>query len=47
VVHVGCGAQPFRSLLSPEAKYVGLDIEAADERFGYDVPDVIHSTGCC
>jgi SAM-dependent methyltransferase len=45
VVDVGCGAQPFRSLLPAEAQYVGLDIEAAGERFGYEVPDTIHFDG--
>lgn len=45
VVDVGCGAQPFRSLLPADAKYVGLDIEAAGERFGYAVPDTLHFDG--
>jgi SAM-dependent methyltransferase len=45
VVDVGCGAQPFRSLLPAEVEYVGLDIEAAGERFGYQVPDTIHFDG--
>jgi SAM-dependent methyltransferase len=41
VVDVGCGAQPYRGLLSADTRYVGLDTESADENFGYDVPDVL------
>lgn len=36
---VGCGAQPFRDLLSPEVRYIGVDIVGAEEKFGYRVPD--------
>jgi SAM-dependent methyltransferase len=40
VVDVGCGAQPYRGLLSPSANYIGLDTEDAREHFGYEMPDV-------
>lgn len=36
---VGCGGQPFRDLLHPEVRYIGVDIAAADEKFGYEAPD--------
>lgn len=42
VLDVGCGAQPFRSLLPADVKYVGIDTANAGEHFGYDVPDVIY-----
>ena len=35
---VGCGAQPFRDLLRPEVRYVGVDIEDAQGRFGRRAP---------
>jgi SAM-dependent methyltransferase len=41
VVDVGCGAQPYRSLLPAGTAYVGLDIERAKEAFGYATPDTI------
>jgi SAM-dependent methyltransferase len=41
VVDVGCGAQPYRGLLSGSVHYVGLDTESAEEDFGYAVPDVL------
>ena len=45
VVDVGCGAQPYRALLPPTVRYVGLDIAAAGERFGYARPDTIYFDG--
>lgn len=45
VVDVGCGAQPYRSLLSPGVEYVGLDIVEANEHFGYEAPDTLHFDG--
>jgi SAM-dependent methyltransferase len=41
VVDVGCGAQPYRSLLPPGTTYVGLDVDDAEAHFGYAVPDTI------
>lgn len=40
VVDVGCGAQPYRGLLQPTARYVGLDTDRALDDFGYSMPDV-------
>jgi SAM-dependent methyltransferase len=37
---VGCGAQPFRDLLSPDVQYIGVDIAGAEEQFGYRVSDI-------
>ncbi|MDQ6775771.1 MAG: class I SAM-dependent methyltransferase [Actinomycetota bacterium] len=37
VVDVGCGAQPYRGLLPEGTRYIGLDIEQALERFGYEL----------
>jgi SAM-dependent methyltransferase len=45
VVDVGCGAQPYRSLLPAETTYVGLDVDQAEAHFGYAVPDTIHFDG--
>ena len=40
LVDVGCGAQPYRSLLPPATEYIGLDTEDAPTHFGYALPDV-------
>ncbi|MGH2915570.1 MAG: class I SAM-dependent methyltransferase [Solirubrobacteraceae bacterium] len=40
LVDVGCGAQPYRGLLSADTRYLGLDIYGADEGFGYSMPVV-------
>lgn len=45
VVDVGCGAQPYRSLLPSGTVYVGLDIANAEQAFGYAPPDVVHFDG--
>ncbi len=45
VLDVGCGAQPFRSLVGPGNRYLGIDIEQADQQFGYRVPDAIYYSG--
>ena len=45
VVDVGCGAQPYRNLLPAGTTYVGLDIAAAEQQFGYATPDTIHFDG--
>lgn len=42
---VGCGAQPYRSLLPPSVTYVGIDTADAQSRFGYDVADTIYFQG--
>lgn len=45
VLDVGCGAQPFRGLLLPQATYVGIDTADAKERFGYAEPDTLFFQG--
>ncbi|HYN81591.1 MAG TPA: class I SAM-dependent methyltransferase [Gemmatimonadaceae bacterium] len=45
VLDVGCGGQPFRSLLPTGVNYVGIDIVDARERFGYMQPDTISFSG--
>jgi len=45
VLDVGCGEQPYRSLLKRAASYQGLDIAEADEKFGYARPDTLYVNG--
>ncbi len=45
VLDVGCGAQPYRSLFPPGARYLGIDRVEAREHFGYDVPDTRYYEG--
>lgn len=45
VVDVGCGAQPYRTLLPVGMDYVGLDIANAEQAFGYAPPNVVHFDG--
>jgi SAM-dependent methyltransferase len=45
VVDVGCGGQPYRSLLPESVQYVGLDIAEAETNFGYSAPDTVHFAG--
>jgi SAM-dependent methyltransferase len=45
LVDVGCGGQPFRSLLPADAVYVGLDTEDAAADFGYALPDTVTFVG--
>lgn len=45
ILDVGCGAQPYRSLVHPDARYIGIDILAAKTDFGYDAPDTIYYGG--
>lgn len=42
---VGCGAQPYRSLLSREVKYAGIDTADAQQHFGYQVADTTYFAG--
>lgn len=35
LVDVGAGAQPFRDLLSPTVRYIAVDVDEAEQRFGY------------
>jgi SAM-dependent methyltransferase len=45
VVDVGCGGQPYRSLLPEGIQYVGIDIAQAKDRFGYQAPDTVYYAG--
>jgi SAM-dependent methyltransferase len=45
VLDVGCGAQPFRSLVSPRATYLGIDTDAAKAHFGYEMPNTTYFSG--
>ena len=45
VLDVGCGAQPYRSLLPPKVSYIGIDDAEAPERFGYEMPDTLYFEG--
>jgi SAM-dependent methyltransferase len=45
VVDVGCGAQPYRSLLPPGVTYVGIDTVEAKTAFGYETPDTRYYDG--
>jgi SAM-dependent methyltransferase len=45
VLDVGCGAQPYRNLLSPRASYLGIDTAEAKDHFGYEMPDTIYFSG--
>lgn len=45
IIDVGCGAQPFRSLIPNQVKYIGIDTVDAKANFGYDVPDTIYFSG--
>ena len=45
VLDVGCGAQPYRELFSPESHIQGIDHEAVRDTFGYEESDVRYYTG--
>lgn len=45
LLDVGCGAQPFRPLLSPATTYVGIDTAEAKDKFGYEMPDTTYFSG--
>jgi SAM-dependent methyltransferase len=45
VLDVGAGAQPYRPLLPPDARYRAIDVAVAGETFGYDVPDTEYFEG--
>jgi SAM-dependent methyltransferase len=42
---VGAGAQPFRDLVRPEVRYIAVDIEESEARFGYRAPDTRYFSG--
>ena len=45
VLDVGCGAQPYRPLLGPSARYLGIDTADAKADFGYEIPDTLYFDG--
>jgi SAM-dependent methyltransferase len=45
VLDVGCGAQPYRPLVSTQARYVGIDTSSAKDHFGYEMPDTRYFSG--
>jgi SAM-dependent methyltransferase len=45
LLDVGCGAQPYRTLVPADVRYIGIDTADAKDRFGYDMPDTEHFTG--
>jgi SAM-dependent methyltransferase len=45
ILDVGAGAQPYRQLFPPDARYKAIDIAAAGEQFGYQVPDTTYFEG--
>jgi SAM-dependent methyltransferase len=45
ILDVGCGAQPYRSLIPAAARYIGIDSAASKDHFGYDIPDTLYFTG--
>ncbi len=45
ILDVGCGAQPYRSLIHPEATYQGIDHANAQRHFGYSMPDTTYYEG--
>ena len=45
VLDVGCGAQPFRSLINPSATYLGIDTDEAKAHFGYEMPNTTYFSG--
>lgn len=45
VLDVGCGAQPYRSLLHPADHYIGIDTADASAHFGYAAPDTLYYSG--
>ena len=42
---VGAGAQPFRDLLPREVRYIAVDIEEAEQHFGYRAVDTRYFRG--
>ncbi len=45
LLDVGCGAQPYRTLVPAGVEYIGIDRADAKGRFGYDIPDTTYFTG--
>jgi len=45
ILDVGCGLQPYRSLIAADASYLGIDISGAQTHFGFQTPDTIYYAG--
>ena len=45
ILDVGCGAQPYRTLVHPDATYTGIDYADARRHFGYSMPDTTYYEG--
>ncbi len=45
LLDVGCGAQPFRALVNPKTRYIGIDTDEAKAHFGYEMPDTTYFSG--
>jgi SAM-dependent methyltransferase len=45
IIDVGCGAQPYRPLISKHATYIGIDTAEAKTAFGYETPDTLYYDG--
>ena len=45
LLDVGCGAQPYRSLLSTMVNYLGIDTIDAKPHFGYQTGDTVYYSG--
>jgi SAM-dependent methyltransferase len=45
IVDVGCGAQPYRSLMPQAVTYIGIDTLDAKSAFGYETPDTRYYDG--
>jgi SAM-dependent methyltransferase len=45
LLDVGCGAQPYRVLLSPDVSYLGIDTVEAKSNFGYECADTMYYSG--
>jgi SAM-dependent methyltransferase len=45
ILHVGCGAQPYRGLIHRSAVYRAIDSANAERHFGYRLDDTIYYEG--
>ncbi len=45
LLDAGCGAQPYRPLLPPGVRYIGIDQLSAEADFGYKTPHTIYYSG--
>jgi SAM-dependent methyltransferase len=45
LLDVGCGAQPYRTLVPRDVQYIAIDTADAKDRFGYEVPDTTYFVG--